>query len=285
MKELIIIDAHTHTFPDKIAERAVDQLSHTSHTIPFSDGREKGLIASMKRDGIDRSIILPVATNPHQVEKINDASVLLNCHYRGQLMSLGCMHPDFKDYKGELARIKEMGLKGIKIHPVYQDADLDGDRFLPILKEAARLNLIVVTHGGLDIGFPGVVRCSPQMARHVIDEIGSFPFVVAHMGGWRNWDEAASLLKGTGVYIDTAFSHEQFYPLDDGYWKEDETKMLSDQEMVTLIHQFGADHVLFGSDSPWSSQKKSREGIERLDLTFDEKRLILGENAKELFEW
>ena len=40
-------------------------------------------------------------------------------------MSFGAMHPDFEDHAAELKRIKALGLKGIKIHPVYQGVDLD----------------------------------------------------------------------------------------------------------------------------------------------------------------
>ena len=53
-----------HTFPDKIAAATLDKLKHLSHTTPFSDGTAAGLAASMARAGVDRSVVMPVATQP-----------------------------------------------------------------------------------------------------------------------------------------------------------------------------------------------------------------------------
>lgn len=284
MNQYPIIDCHTHTFPDRIASRAVASLSQTSHTVAFTDGTNDGLLTSMNESGVTTSLILPVATKPEQVEKVNNSALKVNESFKGRLVSLGCIHPDYQNVHDELARIRDLGLKGIKIHPVYQGADLDGPQFMRILKEAAQLNLIVVTHAGLDIGFPGVVRCSPQMARHVIEEIGPFSFVLAHMGGWRNWDEVPQYLKGTGVYLDTAFSQGDFQPLDDGYWGQDDQHMLSDSGMMKIIRDFGTDHILFGSDSPWSGQKASLALIRQLPLSEKEKKDILYGNAQKLFQ-
>ena len=57
------------------------------------------------------------------------------------------------------------------------------------------------------------------------------------MGGFLLWREAAELLGGTGIYIDTAFSSGSVPPP----WAKES------------IAAFGADHVLFGSDNPWSA--------------------------------
>ena len=45
---------------------------------------------------------------------------------------------------------------------------------------------------------------------------------------------------------------------------------------------FGAEKILFGTDSPWSSQKESIEFIKNLPLTEVDKNKILGENAAKL---
>ena len=280
----MIIDIHTHTFPAKIAALAVEKLSRTSHTLPFSDGTPEGLLSNMQRAGIDRSVILPVATAARQVEHINDSSARLNEEYENKgLFSFGCVHPDHECYREELARVKTLGLKGIKIHPVYQGVNLDDIRFLRILDRAAELDLAVIAHAGYDIGFPGVVRCSPRMARNVIDQIGQFRLILAHMGGWRQWDEVLQLLADTGVYIDTAFSTGSFHPLDDGHWKtKEETDMMDTDQFMTLYHAFGPERIFFGTDSPWSDPQESLEFIQNLPLPQADREKILGDNALKL---
>lgn len=279
----MIVDVHTHIFPEKISAAVIDKLSRISRTPAFTDGTLNGLRKSMDAAQIDLSVILPVATNTGQVEKINSSAAKLNEEFADAgIFSLGCIHPDFTNYREELGRVKNRGLKGIKIHPVYQDTNLDDIKFLHILDRAAELDLIVVAHAGLDIGFPGVVKCSPQMARHVVDEIGDFKFVLAHMGGWKNWNDVLKLLADTKVFIDTAFSTGEIIPRSDFHWEADELKLLDAAQFMTFVKVFGADRILFGTDSPWSSQKNSLDFINALSLTDADKIKILGDNAQRL---
>ncbi len=281
----MIIDMHTHIFPDKISAAVIDKLSRQAGINAFTDGSLRGLRSSMDTAQIDLSVILPVATTASQVEKINSSAAELTEQFAADgIISFGCIHPDYSDYREELSRLKNRGLKGIKIHPVYQDTNLDDVKFLRILDRAAELGLIVVTHAGLDVGFPGVVRCSPQMARRVTAEVGDFKFVLAHMGGWKNWDEVLELLGDTNVLIDTSFSTGKIVPRPDSTWQAADLNLLTPAQFMTFVEVFGAERILFGTDNPWSSAKTSIEFIRNLPLDDDAKAKILGGNAKRLLE-
>lgn len=279
----MVIDIHTHIFPDKIAAEVIEKLSRISRAKYFSDGTLNGLLNSMEKSGVDISVVLPVATAPRQVVKINDFAAQINEKFSAQgIIYFAAMHPDFEDFRAELSRVKNLGLKGIKIHPIYQGANLDGKKFLQILYRAAELDLIVVTHAGLDIGFPGVVQCSPKMARNVIKEIGDFKFILAHMGGWKNWNEVLTELAGTNIFLDTAFSTGTIPARSDFVWKAEDLNLLDAEEFLKLVKTFGAEKILFGTDSPWSPQKESIDFIKNLPLTEVDKNKILGENAAKL---
>lgn len=288
----MIVDIHTHTFPDRIAAGAIGALSREAHIISHTDGTINGVLSSMDEANIDVSVVVPVATSPSQVVKVNDSSIRNNEKYFDEaattsarrVLSFGCIHPEFADYRAELRRISEHGIRGIKLHPVYQKCDIDDIKFLRIIDCAAENGLIVLTHAGIDIGFPGVVHCSPQMCRNVWKKIGDFKFILAHMGGWTNWDEVPYHLADTGVYLDTSFSSESIEPLDDGYWDDKDTRMMDADQYMEIIRAFGPDRILFGSDSPWTDQKRSREFIEKLPLSGDELRLILGGNAERILD-
>ena len=279
----MIIDIHTHIFPEKISEYVIEKLSLTSRTKYFSDGTINGLKSSMDAAQIDFSVILPVATTAKQVEKINSSAAALNEKHFGEgIISFGCIHPEFTNYREELSRVKNHGLKGIKIHPVYQDTNLDDTKYMRILDRAAELDLIVVTHAGLDIGFPGVVRCSPQMIKKVVDTVGNFKFVAAHMGGWKNWSGVLKILGGEKIFIDTSFSTGKIIPRDDFVWKEEDLKLLTPAQFMEFVKIFGAEKILFGTDSPWTSAKNSIEFIKNLPLNDDDRNKILGLNARKL---
>ena len=279
----MIIDIHTHTFPDKIAARTLEKLQHMSHTRAFTDGTVDGLKASMEAAGVDRSLVLPVATNTHQVVHVNDASARIN-ERSGEtgICSFGCMHPDFEDWKGELARVASLGMKGIKLHPVYQNVDFDDLRYLRILERCGELGLTVLVHAGLDVGIRDQVNCSPIMVLNAVRQVGPVQLILAHMGGWRNWDEVEALLPNTDVCLDTSFSLGRMTPLGDGYYGPGDLDMLGEEQFVRLVRTFGADRVLFGTDSPWDGQGEALARLRALPLTGEELEAILGGNAQRL---
>lgn len=273
----MIVDIHTHIFPHVLALKVLDRLSHAGGIKPFTDGTLDGLRRSMEEAGVEHSVTLPVATSSQQVEKINEFAAKVNEGYevRG-IHSFAAIHPDYTNYRKELGRLKAAGFKGIKVHPAYQETDLDDIRYLRIFERAAEVGLVVITHAGLDIGFPGVVRCSPTMAGNVVSAIGDFPFVLAHMGGWGNWDEVPVKLAGTGVYVDTSFSIGSKAPLG---ILGGRVPLMEESKALDIIKAFGSGRVLFGSDSPWSSQKESIEAVKKLSIAEEEKADIFGNNA------
>ncbi|MBQ5764931.1 MAG: amidohydrolase [Clostridia bacterium] len=275
----MVIDFHTHTFPNKIAEVAVKKLSSEGHIPAFSNGTAEGLKISMQTAGVDYSVVLPVATNPLKLASMNDFSI--NNNGKGNLIYFGAVHPDAPDWQDELLRLSNNGIKGIKIHPIYQGVDIDDDRYLKILYRAGELGLIVTMHAGDDIGFPGVVRCSPKMTANALKQVGDVKIILAHMGGWKNWQEVAEHLSGTSAMLDTSFSLGKIKPLDSTY--SDEFLNLMDQnDFCALVNVFGSENVLFGTDSPWTDQKCSLDAFLDLPLSDADKQNILSLNAKRL---
>lgn len=276
----MIIDFHTHTFPDKIAALAIPKMETQGGIRAFSTGTESALRASMRFAGITHSVVLPVATNPLKVRSINDISIEKNG--KEGLYFFGCMHPDTEDAPTELERLQAAGIKGIKLHPLYQQTDIDDPRYLSILAKAAKLDMIVVLHAGDDIGYPDQVRCSPQMLRRVIDQVGNIKLVAAHMGGWQNWKDVAKFLSDTDIYIDTSFSLGRVTPLHPDSHSDKRLQLMNESEFVELVRSFGSQRVLFGSDSPWADQHTYLQAVQALPLSKNEMDDILFNNAKKL---
>ena len=276
----MIVDFHSHTFPQRIAAAAIDKLQHASRTVAFSSGTAMGLCDSMKRAGIDYAVVLPVVTNPNKTTSINDLSIELS--ERDTLVYFGGIHPDSPDMRCELARLASAGVKGVKIHPVYQNVDITDVRYLRILDRAGELGLTVLMHAGADIGFPGVDRCAPSAIADTLWQVGPVPLVCAHMGGWRCWERVIDALADTSVMLDTAFSLGDLTPLAPGVEEPDQLNMLGETAFCEIVRAFGAQRVLFGTDSPWGDQAQCVAQIRSLPLTPAEKDAILGGNAQKL---
>ncbi len=280
----MIIDAHTHTFPEKIAAKVLDQLQAKAESRAYTQGTDADLMRSMGEAGVDCSVLLPVMTNTEQVEKLNSLAIQKNERFSETgLFSLGGMHPDYENYRAELARIKASGITGIKLHPAYQNVDLDDIRFLRIIERAEELGMAVVIHAGLDIGIMHHNFSSVDMICTVLREINPKRFVLAHMGAWKGWDGVERTLAGEDVYLDTAFVLGRYEPPEGYDVPEEKTLMLSDEQFTRIVEKHGYDKILFGSDSPWYPQKRTIEMITNSGIDKSKLNLILGENAKEVF--
>ena len=258
----MVIDIHTHTFPDKLAAPTIRKLQGACHTRAFTDATNAGLAASMAQAGIDCSVVLPVATNPHQVAHVNESAAQINARGRGTgIYSFGCIHPDCPDPRGELARIAALGLKGSKL---------------------GELGLVVLTHAGIDIGIPAPTYCDPEMVLRALEQVGPVTLILAHMGGWRQWDQVEALLPQSSVLLDTAFSYGDLTPLEGHPFSEDQLHMMEQEQFVRFVRKFGAQRLLFGTDSPWGDQSADVASIRALPLSPEERDAILGGNAQRL---
>ena len=276
----MIIDFHTHTFPDHIAQRAISGMQQNTHARAFSDGTVGGLVRSMAEAGVDHCVTLPVATNPMKLRSMNDAAIA--CNGNDGLICFGAIHPDASDWKAELHRIKAAGLRGIKLHPHYQGVDFDDARYLRILEQAGELGLIVVTHAGQEIAYPGADKSSPRRIAAALEQVGPVTLVLAHMGGWKDWDQVCDVLGDTGCLFDTSFSLGAIAPLPDAPYSREELQLLQQAQFVEIVRHLGAERILFGTDSPWADQCTEIGEINSLPLLEQEKQAILGNNAKRL---
>lgn len=279
----MIIDFHTHTFPAAISEKVLAKLSKLSHTKYFTNGSVNGLIASMKEAHIDYSVNLPVMTTADQVEKVNGSLMAdRETLYQQGIITFGGMHPDFENYKQELKRLKDHGILGIKIHPAYQNTDIDDIKMMRIIDCACELGLIIITHAGIDIGIYDHNYTSVSQVLKIIDEIHPEKFVLAHMGGWGCWEDVERDLAGAPVWFDTAFAIGAVTPDEAKTGTPYLTNNLTNEDFVRIIRKHGVEKILFATDSPWESQKDYVERVNKVPLSDLEKEMIFSENARKL---
>lgn len=269
----MIIDFHTHVFPEKIAAGTIEKLENYANIKARSNGLLSGLKASMQAAGVDYSVILPVVTRPSQFQTLNEYAASING--KDGIISFGGIHPDSKDYKKELEQILALGLPGIKLHPDYQNVHVTDQRYLNIITYAVDLGLIVTLHAGVDIGLPDEVHCPPEEALQMLQYVETHAkepeqakIILAHTGGYAQWDAVEEFLVGKHVYFDLAYSFGH----------------ISEEQLIRIIQNHGADRILFATDSPWNDQKEDIEQLHNLYLSQEEKQAILGENAKKLLQ-
>ena len=263
----MLIDIHTHCYADAIAEKAICVLENNSGQKAFLDGTAEALSRSTAAAGLDYSVVVPIATKPSQTRKINDWALSLEQDYPN-LLPFGTIHPDNEDPEEEIKWMAARGLRGLKIHPDYQKTLINDPKFMRIFAAMEEHGLILITHAGFDVGLPPPRHCMPHMMADVLEAFPRLTVIAAHMGGVEEQEEVKRYYNGKNIYLDTCFTH----------------LYLNGRQLAEAIKRHGADKILFGTDSPWSDQKQQIGYILSLELTDEEKRLVLGDNARRLLK-
>lgn len=258
-----IIDFHTHAFPDGVAAKAIPKLSEIGGITPCGDGTVSSLMARMDEWGIDRAVVLNIATNPKQQTNVNNFAIETNNKY-DRLYALGSLNPYSDNIPSEARRLRDAGIRGVKIHPDYMGMSIEDDGFDAVFAACVDNDLFVVTHAGWDFISPDHVYCTPEGILKVLAKFPSLKLVSAHMGSNRRWDEVERLLVGKNLWLDTSLA--PMFSLD----RAAAARMLEDH---------APDKLLFGSDFPWYSSADEYEYVESLEISDELKKKIYSENA------
>lgn len=268
----MIIDFHTHIFPDNIAQRAISSLEKNLLEVSninnkaATDATLSGLKNSMAENGIDYSVVMPIATSSKQTPSINNFAKEISG--KDGVFSFGSVHPFQEDALEVLDKIKKDGFIGIKLHPEYQGFYIDCEESLRVLKKAEELGLYVMLHAGKDAGILPPVHCMPERLKNALNYVDGGNIIAAHMGGYLVWEEVFEKLAGTSIFLDTSYS----------------VGIMDDEIAKKIIRKHGTKKILFGSDSPWQVQGDAVKALEKLDLTDEEKQDIFFNNGAQILE-
>lgn len=261
----MVIDFHTHSFPDSLAPRAIASLTKACGKLytPCSDGTVSGLKSNMEKFHVDISVIQPVITKPTQTKTLNEWAAAVA---DDKIIPFGGIHPETDDYKRDIDFVCSLGIRGLKFHAEYQQFTVDSPEMLRIYDYALSKGLIILHHAGFDPAFPPPYHSSPRQFANIAKNMRGGIMIAAHLGGQKQWDDVERYLPGTGIYLDTSMGFE-YYPHD---------------QFLRIVKAIGSDKILFGSDSPWSRADSEIATLKALPLTEADKQAIFCGNAKRI---
>ncbi|MBE6368410.1 MAG: hypothetical protein E7052_10980 [Lentisphaerae bacterium] len=261
----MIIDFHTHFYPEKIVERALATAREKAKLEPALNGTRKDLLRSMQHAGIDYSVSLPIVTSPGKGAGLIKWAAGENTP---PIIMLGSVHPRDKEFAETLQLAQNAGLCGIKVHPEYQSFSFDEIELDPVWDMISNMGLFLITHAGEDAGFAPPFHSDPKSLRKLHERHPHLKLVLAHGGSWKMWDEVKQYLAGCDIFFDLSFVGES----------------MPCSQYRDLISLLGVENCLFGTDSPWCDQVHALELLHDTEIGSAAEEMIHAGNAVKLLK-
>ena len=195
--------------------------------------------------------------------------------YPGRFIGFAAIDPwQGKASVEELERaVKDLSLRGLKLHPVQQAFHPNDEKFYPLYEKAMELNIPVLFHSGMAASGSGMAGGGGMKLKYsapipgMDDVAADFPHLTVIMAhpGWP-WieEQIAVALHKPNVYLDLSGWLPRYIP-----------KQLLDEANTRL-----QDKVLFGSDYPFITPHKWLKDWEQIPIKDEIQPKILLENAK-----
>lgn len=262
MSRYKIIDSHAHIFPEKIADKAVASIG-SFYNLPMQhSGTSEVLLASGSKIGVEKYLVFSTATTKEQVTSINNF-IYKECEKHKEFIGLGTLHPDMEDYEEEVSRIVDLGFKGVKLHPDFQEFYIDDPKMLAIYKALEEKGLKLLCHVGDNRGH----LSDPYRLAKVAQYFPKLCIIAPHFGGWQQWDEAMKYLALPNLYFDTSSA----------------LYTLSREQVLEIFKKLDCSRFFFGTDFPMWDHEQELERLLALELSDLVTENILYNNFAQLF--
>ncbi|WP_432843211.1 amidohydrolase family protein [Dactylosporangium sp. CA-092794] len=258
----MIIDVHCHVWPDHIAPRVL--ASRPASLDPVFDGTVAGLLKTMDAAGVQRAAGLGIANAARTVHRTNE---FIGSIDRDRLIPFGTVHPDLP-VEENLRSLADNGIRGVKLHPLFQELSLADPRVIDIAHGLAEAGVVVITHAGAGGDAAANERGAPRNVMVLHRAVPGLRLIACHYGGYHRLDEAEAEVLGSPVVLETSWPPR----LAD----------LEPDRLRAIIRRHGADRMVFGSDWPMADPGAEIATIRSLGLDAAEEGAILGGTLERL---
>jgi predicted TIM-barrel fold metal-dependent hydrolase len=278
-RQKMIIDAHVHICPDKIAKASAKVFKERNKFSWFYDGTLGTFLKEAEKNGISKGIAVNVVVNPVFNSKANDFTASMVEKYPDKLIGYIFIHPGNENPAAEVERcVKTYGFKAIKINGSLHRFFPADERMLSVYQRAMELGVMVLTHCGPNVEnfykSPKEINerqfAEPRSWIPILERYPDLKIILAHfVGSTHYYDEALEVLERfPHVYTDTAMVLNK----------------LTSEEATSFVKKIGAERVIFGTDYPGHECHHEIELVKKLDLTDEEKEMIFSKNITRLLE-
>lgn len=229
--------------------------------------KKAALLAEMERNGVSGGAVISDSALESEIGSLRDCAELFADI--PQIKVIGGISPYF-DYEGQLSLlekyISEKKVRGIKIYCGHETVYLDDESLNPIYRIAEGYGVPVLFHSGWD----NPRYSSPEVIKRAAALYSKVKLVCCHCCYPRLAECFEKLAEFENVYFDLSSTADD--PALHG-----EVKTAVEKAVRKM-----PERIIFGSDFASCDQKTHIEFFNGLDISYEEKRLVFGENAKKI---
>jgi uncharacterized protein len=241
----MIIDFHYQIGPSRQLQRTITPRS---------------LVEWMDKRKIDKAVVFPNESN-RRLRPYEDVLEALR-EFPDRFYGLFGANPRDENVCEMMEKaVEKYGLKGVRIHPTFSGVVADDEEWVyPIAEKARQLKICMMVHSDTSI------LASPWQVGMLAMDFPGLPVIMAHMG-------FVDILANDGA-IDMARKVPNLYLETSGASAE--------EKIAQAVREAGPGKIVFGSDLPHNDPAFEIMKIECANISAEEKKMILGENAARL---
>lgn len=235
----MIVDWHTHVWlPEHLGPEWGPELdAHYTHR-PSHHGTPAEHRTAMERAGVSVAVVLALTSRYLSLDVPNEFVAEYVASDPDRLVGIASVDPNDPDAPARLRyAVEDLGLRGVKLAPPYQNFHPHSDLAWAVYRQAAELDAVMIFHQGAVSHSRGVLEyAQPVLLDRVAREFPHLRIVIAHMGQpW--WHEVVPLLrKHPNMYADLSARCTRPFQLK--------------QILLAALDYGVQDKLLFGSDFP-----------------------------------
>ena len=297
---VIVIDCHTHFFPSQVFSKVVEAMAETP--VSGYSGTVEDFLSIMEKDGVDKAIVLnflptaqmkdralrqlPAGLPDYKKAEAEINREIIDRIKRNNLWacSISKEHPNLISFisvdpimnseqmrQEILDKVNNHGAKGIKLNPGQCRFFPYDRRLWPAYEVAQEIDLLIMAQSYICTG--PTQFSEPKYYGDVLSQFPKLRLVLTHSGMpfWEQSKTIARTYPNVNFDISLTIDREVEYSL-------------SDTEFISIFREIGIHRLAFGSSFPWHARAPVINRILNMDLTEEEKRKILGENALRIFK-
>lgn len=251
LQDELIIDAHAH------------MGTWYNFHIP-GNGTPASMVHAMDLVGIKTSIVSPhICIGPCYLEG-NRAAYQAAKEFPGRILPFVTINPNYPESEiiAEIEHWDKEGIIGFKFHPQCHNCDACDKHYYPVFEFCQARGLPILSHN-----WTGAPVNGKETLYGLAEMFPRITFIIAHaLSGWGPVDTNCAVAKALpNVMLDTTGS------------------LLTYDAVPEAVRRVGAERIIWGTDNPFIDPRPGLGRMLMARLSDDDKRLILGLNAKRVF--